>query len=86
MGKYSVLLSSSASRDLKRLDRAILMRITSAIGLLANESRPAGCRQIKSEPGLWRIRVGDWRIAYRIDDTAQTVTITRIAHRSEFYD
>jgi mRNA-degrading endonuclease RelE of RelBE toxin-antitoxin system len=35
---------------------------------------------------LWRIRVGDWRIGYKIDDQKQTVTIVTIGHRREFYD
>jgi mRNA-degrading endonuclease RelE of RelBE toxin-antitoxin system len=41
---------------------------------------------VQSEEGVWRIRVGDWRIGYRLDDTAQEVIIIRVGHRSEFYD
>jgi mRNA-degrading endonuclease RelE of RelBE toxin-antitoxin system len=41
---------------------------------------------VKSEADLWRIRVGDWRIGYEINDTASEVAIIRIGHRSKFYD
>jgi mRNA interferase RelE/StbE len=83
---YKVSITSRAEKDLKRLDRSVKNRIVTAIMDLANEPRPACCRKILSEEGVWRIRVGDWRIGYRIDDTAKEVTVIRIANRSEFYD
>ena len=49
------------------------------------DPRPLGCIKIKSEDGVWRIRVNDYRIGYSIDDTAKVVTVLRIGHRSEFY-
>lgn len=83
---YSVTISSHAERELKKLDRAVKNRIVTTILSLANAPRPPGCIKIKSEHDLWRIRVGDWRIGYKIDDAIYEVAIVRIAHRSEFYD
>lgn len=83
---YSVIISSRAERELKRLDRPIKNRIVTTILALGNDPRPPGCLKVKSEHSLWRIRMGDWRIGYEIDDSAQEVTVIRIAHRSEFYD
>ena len=57
-----------------------------AINALANQPRPAGCRKVLSEEGVWRIRVGDWRIGYLVDDKEDAITIIRIANRKEFYD
>jgi mRNA interferase RelE/StbE len=83
---YAVLLTRTARKDLDRLDRQAIRRIASVIDSLANAPRPSGCLQVKSEPGVWRVRVGDWRIGYRLDDAAREVTIIRVGHRSEFYD
>jgi mRNA interferase RelE/StbE len=49
-------------------------------------SRPPGCKKLKGGDKEWRIRVGDYRIVYVIDDTARTVDVTRIAHRREVYE
>ena len=48
--------------------------------------RPPGCKKLQGGKNHWRIRVGDYRIVYSIDDTGKTVNITRIAHRSEVYE
>jgi mRNA interferase RelE/StbE len=83
---YSVSLRPRASRETRRLDRQTLARISKAIDTLAENPRPPGCLKVKTAEGQWRIRVGDWRIGYEIDDDARTVTIITIGHRSEFYD
>lgn len=83
---YKVTITSRAERELKRLDRPIKNRIVTTILALSSEPRPAGCLKVKSEEGVWRIRVGDWRIGYQIDDASLEVTVIRIGHRSQFYD
>ena len=83
---YSVALRSRASRETRRLDRQTLARISKAIDTLSDNPRPPGCLKVKNTEGLWRIRVGDWRIGYEIDDEARTITIITIGHRSEFYE
>jgi mRNA interferase RelE/StbE len=70
---------------MKRLDRNLKNRLVTAILALEADPRPEGCLKVKGVEGVWRIRVGDWRIGYEIDDAKQEVTIIRIAHRSEFY-
>jgi len=83
---YKISITNRAEKDLKRLERSTKNRIVTTILSLAEEPRPAGCRKIQSEEGVWRIRVGNWRIAYIIDVLSQEITIIRIAHRKEFYD
>ena len=83
---YDVELSSRASRETRRLDRQTLARISKAIDGLAENPRPSGCLKVKTADRLWRIRVGDWRIGYEIDDEARGVTIITVGHRREFYD
>jgi len=83
---YSVVITSRAERELKRLDRNTKNRIVSSTVSLSDNPRPHGCLKVKTRDGLWRIRVGDWRIGYEIDDEARTVTVITIGHRSEFYE
>ena len=82
---YNVIITTRAERDLKKLERSLKNRLVSAILALADEPRPSGCRKVQSEEGVWRIRVGRYRVGYVIDDDAQQVDVIRIAHRSEFY-
>jgi mRNA interferase RelE/StbE len=84
--RYSVALRSRASKEVRRLDRQTLARISKAVDALGDNPRPPGCLKVKKAEGLWRIRVGDWRIGYEINDEARTVTIITIGHRSEFYE
>lgn len=82
---YIVSLSLRAGREARRLDRQVLARIAKAIDNLARNPRPPGCLKVKNKENLWRIRVGDWRIGYEIDDKKRVVTIITLGHRSEFY-
>jgi mRNA interferase RelE/StbE len=54
-------------------------------GLAANP-RPSGCRKLRGYKDLWRIRIGDYRVVYIIDDDRKTVSVTRIAHRRDVYE
>jgi mRNA interferase RelE/StbE len=83
---YLVALRSRAKREIRKLDRQTLARISKAIDSLCENPRPTGCLRVKTTEGLWRIRVGDWRIGYEIDDEAREVTIITVGHRREFYD
>jgi mRNA interferase RelE/StbE len=84
--KYSVSLTSRARKETRRLDPQILRRIAAAIDELAQNPRPSGCLKVKTEKTLWRIRVGDWRLGYEIDDAARKITIITVGHRREFYE
>jgi mRNA interferase RelE/StbE len=83
---YSVVITSSAERELRRLDRPVKNRIVPAILALAAEPRPHGCLKVKGEEALWRIRIGDWRVGYVIDDEKKQIDVIRVNHRSRFYD
>ena len=84
MVKYSLEVKQSAQKELDALDDALFTRIDRKILALADNPRPAGCKKLKGYKDR-RVRVGDWRVLYIIDDDAKLVTITRIAHRREVY-
>lgn len=78
---HSVRLSSSAIRDLDEIHDPDLSRIRSRILSLETNPRPHGVTKLKDH--LHRIRAGDWRILYAIDNQKQTVIILRVLRRSE---
>ncbi len=86
MANYSVVIKSSSQKELDALDDAVFRRIDRRILALAENPRPARCKKLKGYKDQWRIRIGDWRVVYFIDDSAQRVSITRVAHRREVYD
>lgn len=86
MVKYSLEIKSSAQKELDALDDALFTRLDRKILALIDNSRPAGCKKLRGYKNQWRIRAGDWRVVYIIDDAAKLVTVTRIAHRREVYE
>jgi mRNA interferase RelE/StbE len=84
--RYNVVITRAAGRDLDRLDRAVLARVAREIDALSGEPRPVGCRKLVNQMNLWRVRVGDWRVLYEIDDTARTVRVVAVRHRSKAYE
>jgi mRNA interferase RelE/StbE len=86
VAKYALEIKQSAQKELDALDDALFSRIDRKILALAETPRPAGCKRLKGYRDKWRVRVGDWRVLYIIDDAAKLVSITRIAHRREVYE
>jgi len=86
VAKYSLEIKRSAQKELDALDDAPFARMDRKILALAGNPRPAGCKRLKGHRDQWRVRVGDWRVVYIIDDDAKLVSITRIAHRREVYE
>jgi mRNA interferase RelE/StbE len=83
---YSVSLTTSAEKELRALPSKVIARWMARFETLASNPRPHGCKKLKGGNQEWRIRVGDCRAIYEIDDTAKTVDVTRIAHRREVYE
>ena len=84
--KYSLEIMRSAQKELDSLDDPLFARIDRKILALADDPRPVGSKKLKGFTDSWRIRVGDWRVVYVLDDAAKLVTVTRVAHRREVYD
>ena len=82
---YEVNLARSAKKEVKLLDGVIGVRVIHAFRSLTNDPRPPGCRKLVGATNRWRIRVGDYRILYTIDDSAHLVEIVAVRHRSKAY-
>jgi len=82
---YEVFLERAAERDLKRLSAADFQRIIPHIKALAENPRPSGCHKLAGSTNDWRIRIGDYRVIYEIDEKASAVRVMRVRHRREVY-
>lgn len=82
---YTVLIAPSARRDLKRIRGMIRRRIAAAIDELAAEARPPGAGKLAGADDLYRVRVGDYRIVYQIQDERLIVLVVRVGHRKDIY-
>jgi mRNA interferase RelE/StbE len=83
---YSVEVKPPARKELEALPDNMLSRVVRKVESLGQTPRPAGCKKLKGFKDQWRVRVGDWRVVYIIDDKAKLVSVTRIAHRREIYE
>jgi mRNA interferase RelE/StbE len=85
--KYSILIKKSAAKELEDLPSNILRKVTFAITELSIHPRPTGVKKLKGELGdLWRIRIGDYRVIYSIEDVVRIIEIKKVGHRKDVYD
>jgi mRNA interferase RelE/StbE len=82
---YEVLLETRAERDLKKLSGEVFHRIIPPLKSLAEDPKPKGARKISGSKNDWRLRIGDYRVIYEIDERAKCIRIMRIRHRREAY-
>ena len=82
---YEVTLSFSAEKELINLPVNIQLRVENAIDLLQNQPRHRGVVKLKGEQNLYRLRVGQYRIIYSIDDEKHIIDIGYIRHRRDVY-
>jgi len=83
---YSIVISQSALKQLQNLQKPFVKKIGKAIEKLATDPRPIGVKKLQgSNENLYRIRVGDYRIVYVIDDGIKLIDIRRIGHRKDIY-
>lgn len=82
---YDIQLKPAAVKNLKKLEEDIRRRIADKIDALADAPRPQGMETVKGGEDLLRIKVGDCRILYQVQDKASTVLVVRIRYRREAY-
>jgi mRNA interferase RelE/StbE len=85
VARYEVLIKPSARKELEAVDlKKDRQRIVAAILSLADDPRPSGCRKLSGRD-KYRIRCGDYRVVYSVQDVILVVTIVRVGHRSDVY-
>lgn len=81
---YTVLILRRAQKDLAQLSPESYARLRDAIRALGQDPRPQGCLKLTAREG-WRVRVGDYRLVYEIDDKQRTVIVLHVGHRRDVY-
>ncbi len=84
MANYKIFIKPSAAKELKRIPQKELKRITSKIQTLSEEPRPHGCEKLSAQE-RYRLRQGNYRIVYSIEDDKLIVYVVKIAHRRDVY-
>ncbi|HQQ78074.1 MAG TPA: type II toxin-antitoxin system RelE/ParE family toxin [Thermoanaerobaculia bacterium] len=82
---YRLEFVSSAQREFLRLPSGVQERLEPHLNSLEQNPRPRGVKAMAGHRGLFRIRVGDYRILYEIDDASHVVTVTRVRQRGSAY-
>ncbi|NSW56788.1 MAG: type II toxin-antitoxin system RelE/ParE family toxin [Armatimonadetes bacterium] len=84
---HEVSFTRSAQKGLEALPRDVQVRIAGRIDALSEDPRPSGSQPLKGHfAGLRKLRVGDYRVVYHVDDESRTVCVLRVGHRRHVYD
>lgn len=85
MDSYSVEVAPKAEAQIKALPKTEAKRIVAKLANLAADPRPPRSEQLSGSPPFRRVRVGDYRVIYAVDDAARTVIVARVRHRKDAY-
>jgi len=83
--RYVIKIKSTALKELDRVPSYISERATDVINHFSIDQRPRGCKKLTGENNLWRVKVGEYRVIYEIDDFQKLIRIRRFLHRKEAY-
>ncbi len=83
---YELRLARSARKELEALPDAALGRVAGQLDALPANPRPRGCKKLRGSTDLWRVRVGDYRIIYHVDDDARLIEVRAVRDRKDAYD
>ena len=86
MKRYEVVFSKRAAKDIEKLPAKVVEKIIPVIISLEEDPRPSGCKKLKGYPDLWRIRIGNYRVIYSIDDKIVLVDIREVGDRKNIYE
>jgi len=84
--EFRIVIAASAAREFDGLPEYVRLRVRNAIDLLATDPRPRGTVKLRGSTSLFRIRVGDYRVIFRVSDRERLIDITHIRHRREAYE
>jgi len=86
VGRYNLRIKRSAAKELEGVaQKGDRQRLVARIQALSTEPRPPGCEKLSGYADRYRVRQGDYRVVYAVDDGEQIVLIVKIGHRREVY-
>ncbi len=85
MAFYKILIKRSAEKELRKISSSELSRVMQKIEALADHPRPSGVQMLKGEDQCFRLRQGNYRIIYEVDDIKREIMVIKVGHRREVY-
>jgi mRNA interferase RelE/StbE len=85
MKQYEVVFSKTVVKSMSKLPTSIVNKIIPVLESLASNPRPVGCKKLKGFDNLWRVRIGDYRAIYAIEDVIFLVDVRDVGHRKDIY-
>jgi mRNA interferase RelE/StbE len=83
---YSLSIKPSAAKELQSIsDKVTLTRLIEKVKSLATQPRPSGSEKLAGRPNLYRVRQGNYRVIYSVDDEARVVDVVKVGHRKDVY-
>ncbi|MGB3495911.1 MAG: type II toxin-antitoxin system RelE/ParE family toxin [Elainellaceae cyanobacterium] len=83
---YQVLIVPAAQRQLKKLPVTVQQNVVDQIERLADNPRPANCKKLKGRDNQYRVRLGNYRIIYTVEDDVLTIRVIKVGHRRDVYE
>ena len=83
---YRIEVTPRARKDLKALPKRERQRVAEQIDILKTDPRPTGCKKLKGREDFYRIRVGNYRVVYQIENEILLILIVRVGDRKEIYE
>jgi mRNA interferase RelE/StbE len=85
MKSYQVILTKTAEKELEKLPTTVIKKIVPVLIGLEENPRPVGCKKLKGFDNLWRVRIGNYRVVYVIEDVILLVEVRAVGHRKDIY-
>jgi mRNA interferase RelE/StbE len=85
VANYSIRLTTSAEKTLKSIPKKDVQKIVATLQGLAANPRPTGCRKLAGEEATYRVRQGNYRIIYEIEDKVLLILVLKTGHRKDVY-
>ncbi len=85
MASYNIVWKQSAEKELKKLNKSAIPKILQVVESLASVPHPAGSRKLHGSEHLFRIRMGDYRVVYSVENRLLIIEIIRVGHRKDVY-
>ncbi len=85
MDFYKIEWKQSAKKELRKLEKATISRIIRVVEDLSSDPHPTGCRKLQGSEHLYRVRVGNYRVVYSVENEVLLIEIIRVGHRKEIY-
>jgi mRNA interferase RelE/StbE len=83
--RWDIRLSPAAARELRKLDPSVQRRVYASLSMLEVDPLPPGAKRLVGAEAVYRVRVGDYRVLYRVEEAIVVVIVVKIAHRREVY-